>query len=644
MISCYQRMPWSLSVLMLWILACIAATETHSESGQCVDWGVDNINTVKAYNGEPAKISCPLFLTYIKFNYSMAHGSGLTLVWYKTRQNEDLEEPIDFHQAENRIVQMEDVLWFWPVLANDSGNYTCMLRNTTDCLKVAIPLLVIQKGRNSCNSSKEMVFPVELILGETRNLICPNTAEFSNSSINSTVAWYMDLSEDLNKDQCQGCRRVGKDMDTVKEIENKLLFFVVREYHEKEYTCIVTTTRRDQQYNLTRTVAVSICASQHDLKPPILVQPKADQQIEVEYDQEVDLTCRMFFHCIQDSRTILWWSVDGRNAQELAPTIKIFQSVELSNLKDKTITSTLSIKSVTPSDLQRNYTCFGQNRKGLSSVQVTLLKKAPSYAIELGCALGVMLLILVISIFVYHFWWMEVILLYRLYFGTDETIGDGKEFDVYMSYARNAEEEEFVLTTLRSVLENEYGYRVCIYDRDSLPGGIITDETLACIWKSRRLVVVLSPNYLVNGTQALLELKAGTECMASTGQIRVILVEFIPVRKVSHVAELRRLKAVMATIKWEGEKSQDLRSRFWKRLRVALPTKRKTQTSERKSERLTYRKLDLLVPEGNLLNPPLSENCFIASKCLHTYDERAINTPTVSENSTTEEAESSTLC
>ena len=42
---------------------------------------------------------------------------------------------------------------------------------------------------------------------------------------------------------------------------------------------------------------------------------------------------------------------------------------------------------------------------------------------------------------------------------------------MYISYARNGEEEEFVMTTLRRVLEAELGYSVCIFDRDSLPGG-----------------------------------------------------------------------------------------------------------------------------------------------------------------------------
>lgn len=48
---------------------------------------------------------------------------------------------------------------------------------------------------------------------------------------------------------------------------------------------------------------------------------------------------------------------------------------------------------------------------------------------------------------------------------------DDKEYDIYISYARNSEEEQFVLLTLRRVLENELGYTVCIFDRDSLPGG-----------------------------------------------------------------------------------------------------------------------------------------------------------------------------
>lgn len=62
---------------------------------------------------------------------------------------------------------------------------------------------------------------------------------------------------------------------------------------------------------------------------------------------------------------------------------------------------------------------------------------------------------------------------------------DDKEYDVYISYARNTEEEEFVMATLRHVLEAEFGYTVCIFDRDSLPGGseYTTFSTQTCMRK-----------------------------------------------------------------------------------------------------------------------------------------------------------------
>lgn len=95
----------------------------------------------------------------------------------------------------------------------------------------------------------------------------------------------------------------------------------------------------------------------------------------------------------------------------------------------------------------------------------------PRYTVELACGFGATVFLVVVLIVVYHVYWLEMVLFYRAHFGTDETILDGKEYDIYVSYARNVEEEEFVLLTLRGVLENEFGYKLCIFDRDSLPGG-----------------------------------------------------------------------------------------------------------------------------------------------------------------------------
>lgn len=57
---------------------------------------------------------------------------------------------------------------------------------------------------------------------------------------------------------------------------------------------------------------------------------------------------------------------------------------------------------------------------------------------------------------------------------------DGKEFDAFVSYAKTdssesnsafISEEKFALEILPDMLENKYGYKLCILERDILPGG-----------------------------------------------------------------------------------------------------------------------------------------------------------------------------
>lgn len=89
--------------------------------------------------------------------------------------------------------------------------------------------------------------------------------------------------------------------------------------------------------------------------------------------------------------------------------------------------------------------------------------------------------------------------------------------------------------------------------------------------RSRRLLVVAGPGYGHLGSQALLELKAGIDNMALGGHLRVILVQYRRVQRQSWVKELRRARLALTLIQWQGDKSKQLTSRFWKQLRLELP-------------------------------------------------------------------------
>uniref|UniRef100_M3XII6 Interleukin 1 receptor accessory protein n=2 Tax=Latimeria chalumnae TaxID=7897 RepID=M3XII6_LATCH len=501
-------------------------------------------------------------------------------MWYRTRQNQDIEEPINFRLPDNRITKEKDVLWFRPISFNDTGNYTCMLMNATYSSKVAFPVRTIEKDLNSCNSNLMKTYKEELYLEHTQEIACPDTEGFYPMNAQSSITWYSNCSSDMGPTE----RKLN---------ENKLLFLIMREIYEGNYTCILTYTENNKTFNLTRTINVQVVASYRSAKPPSILNPNNQQIFTFMPGEEAVLSCRVFFSYLRNSRDEVWWTIDGVNVSDITdPRIKTNMSVEPRKLGEKIIRKALLIKGITNQELKYNYTCFANNPNGTRWSQAAVKRKAPKYTVELACGLGMTVFIVVVSIIIYHVYWLEMVLLYRAYFGADETVGDGKEYDIYVSYARNAEEEEFVLLTLRNVLENDFGYKVCIFDRDSLPGGIITDETLRFIEKSRRLIVVLSPNYLLKGTQALLELKVGIDSMASTGNIKVILLQFKPVKNTNMVKELKRAKAVLTVIKWRAEKSKDLQCRFWKQLQVALPVKKKLKTSHFSQNGTSYKQLN----------------------------------------------------
>ncbi|KAH1165357.1 hypothetical protein KIL84_022916 [Mauremys mutica] len=433
-----------------------------SSSERCDDWGVDTMKQIQVYDGEPARIKCPLFEAFLKYNYSTAHSAGLTLMWYWTGQDRDLEQPINFRRPDNRINKEKDTLWFRPALLNDTGNYTCMLRNTTYCSKVAFPLEVVQKDQTSCVSQSikptEELFYLEHTNGK---IICPDIDGFYPPSVRPTVNWY------------RNCVLVKGFHDRYPEGPT-LIIGIVRSVYEGNYTCIVSYKENGRSYNLTRSIRMKVVGSPDKAVPPQILSPNEKIIYELEAGAELVLPCEVYFSFLKDSRTEVWWTVDGKNTDDITDLkMKVSESVFTADLGDKHITRTLTISKVTPKDLKRNYTCHARNTKGEDHQAATVRMKvlAPRYTVELACGLGATVLLVVILIVVYHVYWLEMVLFYRAHFGTDEAILDGKEYDIYVSYARNAEEEEFVLLTLRGVLENEFGYKLCIFDRDSLPGG-----------------------------------------------------------------------------------------------------------------------------------------------------------------------------
>ncbi|KAJ8280560.1 hypothetical protein GJAV_G00056270 [Gymnothorax javanicus] len=554
-----MRMPCLLAVFLTFSVV-VDRVETFQTSltdlsAQCHDWDMKQVKVVRVYQGELGRLGCPIL-----HNLEVTNRS---LFWYRVQPDDVLWQPINVSLPGHRISAESQWLWLQPAIFVDSGMYACTVsRNGTQCGKMTVWLEVLPKPSSGCVAAVDPL-RVKIPLEEDRKLHCPDVQDFQLSHRLLSVAWF------------HKCSRITARNPDREVLENTLAIYSMLEAYQGNYTCVATFQHGRGTLNFTRVITVLAMSSSRWDKRPIIHNPDERHVYSVKLGSVVRLDCRAMLYGVEGNPE-LWWEIDGRSlAQTSDHRITNKTSYKEDSLGDRTVTIELIIQEFSSQDLGREYTCNARNIWGSAARRAALQLEAYIPSLELGCGLGVVFLSVLILFVVYRVFRLELLLLYRAYCSPDKSVMDGKEYDVYISYARHSEDEQFVLMTLRRVLESELGYKVFIFDRDSLPGGTITDETLSYVGRSRCLMVVLSPRYVVQGTQALLELKAGLDTMAQAGDLRVILVQYQPVARASWVRELRRARVALALVRWKGEKSADLSSRFWKQLQLQLPMRKR---------------------------------------------------------------------
>ncbi|CAK6984399.1 uncharacterized protein LOC121898569%2C partial, partial [Scomber scombrus] len=90
--------------------------------------------------------------------------------------------------------------------------------------------------------------------------------------------------------------------------------------------------------------------------------------------------------------------------------------------------------------------------------------------------------------------------------------------------------------------------------------------------RSRRLLFVLSPDFLAEKSFSLLECRLGLYVQHGH-QSSIVAVTYRSVSKLPCVEVAQLRLAAAATVTWRGSRSEPERSRFWLRLRLALPVR-----------------------------------------------------------------------
>ncbi|KAG7267166.1 hypothetical protein CRUP_009421 [Coryphaenoides rupestris] len=103
------------------------------------------------------------------------------------------------------------------------------------------------------------------------------------------------------------------------------------------------------------------------------------------------------------------------------------------------------------------------------------------------------------------------------------------------------------------------------------------EDVARCVDQSKRLIIVMTPNYVVRRGWSIFELETRLRGMLASGDIKVILIECAELRGIMNYQEVEALKHSIKTLtvlKWRGARSSKLSSRFWKQLRYEMPFRR----------------------------------------------------------------------
>ncbi|XP_051529294.1 interleukin-1 receptor accessory protein-like 1-B [Myxocyprinus asiaticus] len=533
----------------------------------CTDWSVDYLK-YKVLLGEPVRIKCALFYGYIRANYTHAQSTGLSLMWYKSTGHGDFEEPISFDGI--RMSKEEDSIWFRPAEMHDVGHYSCVLRNSTYCMKVSMSLTVAENDTSPCYNSKMRYFE-KGELSKSKDILCPDIDDYIQSGKEPDITWYKECRP---KPWRQSIIRKA-DLLSIKD---------VREDDIGNYTCEL----QFGSFVVRRTTELSVTAPLTD-KPPKILYPSENKVsiMELHLGSAVNLTCRAFFGYSGDASPLIYWMKGEKFIEDLDESriresdIKTLRE----HLGEQEVSISLMIDAVEETDLG-NYSCYVENGHGRRQANIQLSKRVElMYTVELAGGLGAILLMLIFLVSLYKCYRIELMLFYRNHFGSEDLDAENKDYDAYVSYTKvdpdqwsqeTREEEHFALEILPDVLEKHYGYKLFIPDRDLIPTGTYIEDVTRCVDQSKRLIIVMTPNYVVRRGWSIFELETRLRNMLVTGEIKVILIECAELRGIMNYQEVEALKhtiKLLTVIKWPGPKSSKLNSKFWKQLQYEMPFK-----------------------------------------------------------------------
>ncbi|XP_007456894.1 PREDICTED: interleukin-18 receptor 1 [Lipotes vexillifer] len=485
----------------------------------------------------------PFYLKYC--SSSERENKTTTIKWYKNESHGPLELS---SSSSPRIILLDYVLEFWPVHLNDSGSYSIRMGNDTHNWK----LNIIRRPKHSCFTEKQ-VMSKSVEVKKSLQIACEHS--YYQKLVNRTLLY--------------------KNCEKTENNQNPFLKKNAEFNDQGYYTCMFFLLHNGKLFNVTKTFNITIVGDNSNIIPALL-GPKLTH-VKVELGQDVQLNCS----ALLNEKDVIYWNIWKKNGKD--PNVHEEEGTRTRTSEGKWLASKiLRIENVNENNLNFSYNCTAASEGGIDTKSFILLKKEdpvdiPGHVFTRGMIVAVLISVVIVCLVtVGAIYRVDLVLFYRHFLGRDETLTDGKTYDAFVSYLKecrpeNGEEHTFAVEILPSVLEKHFGYKLCIFERDVVPGRAVVDEIHSLIEKSRRLIIVLSKSYMSN--EVRYELESGLHEALVERKIKIILIEFTPVGDFTFLPQSLKLLKSHRVLKWQADKSLSYNSRFWKNLLYLMPAK-----------------------------------------------------------------------
>ena len=218
------------------------------------------------------------------------------------------------------------------------------------------------------------------------------------------------------------------------------------------------------------------------------------------------------------------------------------------------------------------YECnFYSNPYRLQTVDIKKIQRAcnPQYQIivAVSSTLGAFVFILTAYVAYRKRWWFrhQFFVLKTYVFATGDDNKRNFKYDAFILYCSDDEDRLWVHRLFVHKLEIEYEFNVCIHHRDFLAGIPIVDNIMDAIQNSRKVIAVVSPNFLKS--QWCNEEIHLTDYI-DRGKLIIVLLKDIALGECAIQPVMRFLLETRTYIEWtEDEEGEKL---FWKKIVRAM--------------------------------------------------------------------------